>query len=171
MKKIIVCLLILGTSAVYLPKAQAQMFFMENDLVGKTAPEFTLEKVAGGNQSLTDFRQGKNMIIFFWATWCPHCREELTVMNKRIEELTKKGIKIAAVDLGEKLEIVKSFVQKNAVKMEVFIDEESSLEEPYGIIGVPTLFFINQEGVVKAVKHSLPADVEKLFMTNSVPTQ
>lgn len=170
MKRMMVILFILG-AAFNVPKAQAQMLFLENTLAGKPAPEFILEKISGEKQSLADFRQGKKTIIFFWATWCPHCREELTVMNNRIEELAQKGIKIAAVDLGEKPEIVKRYVQKNNVKLEMFIDEKSSLEEPYGLIGVPTLFFLDQDGIVKAVKHSLPADVEKLFKTNSVPTK
>ena len=170
MKRMMVILFMLA-AAFCLPKAQAQMLFLENTLMGKPAPEFVLDKTSGEKQSLTDFRQGKNTIVFFWATWCPHCREELIVMNKRMEELTQKGIKIAAVDLGEKPQIVKSFVQKNNVKLEVFVDEKSSLEEPYGLIGVPTLFFLDQDGIVKAVKHSLPADVEKFFKTNSVPTQ
>ncbi len=169
MKKILMVLIALPM--IFAANARAEMMFMENALLGNSAPEFTLPKTSGESQSLKDFREGKNTIVFFWATWCPHCREELKSMNKRFDELTQKGIKIAAVDLGENAEIVKSFTKNSEVKPTIFIDEQSSLEEKYQLIGLPTLFFLDKEGVIKAVKHSLPADIEKMFATNSVPTK
>src|SRR5690242_7794090 len=87
-------------------QAQAQFFFMDDPLQGKAAPEFKLSKLSGGEQTLTEFREGKKVILFFWATWCPHCREQLAKMEERQDELNQKGIKIAAIDLGEKKEIV-----------------------------------------------------------------
>ncbi len=171
MKKMIVIVFIGIASMFFFSKGQAQMLFMENELTGKLAPEFTLEKISGENQSLSDFRDGKNTIVIFWATWCPYCREQLTIMNKRIEELSQQEIKIAAVNLGETSDIINNFIQENNLKLEVFIDEKSSLEELYSVISLPKLVFINKEGNVKAVKHSLPSDVEKLFNFNSLPTQ
>jgi peroxiredoxin len=171
MSKFWSALIIAGLFLSVMPQAQAQFFFMENQLLGKPAPEFKLPNLKGGEQTLTQFRQGTKVVIFFWATWCPHCREQLGVINKKIDELNQKGIKVAAVDSGEKEALVKSFVKKNNIKLDVFVDEKSSMEEPYNVIGLPTLVFVDQDGVVLTVKHSFPENVDQVFKSKSVKTK
>ena len=145
-------------------KAQAQpQFFAENPLIGEKAPDFTLKNLEGQNVSLSSFREGKSTIVFFWATWCPHCREQLKKLSAMESELTQKNIKVALVDIGEEKRQVGAFVEKNKIAFNVFLDQDSAVSETYNIIGVPTFFFINQEGVVQAVEHFLPENfVEKL---------
>ena len=74
--------LVLGLFVAYPPQAKAQFFMMENKLVGKAVPDFTLKTTNGSEQNLAKFREGKKTIVFFWATWCPHCRESLAEMVK-----------------------------------------------------------------------------------------
>ena len=42
---------------------------------GTVAPDFTLKDIDGRSVSLSDFR-GKQVVLHFWASWCPDCREE-----------------------------------------------------------------------------------------------
>ena len=81
--------------------AAGQFFFMENEAIGKPAPDFTLPTVGGTATSFAQFRGNDKAIIFFWATWCPHCRRELGNLSQKKEELAGKGIKVALVDIGE----------------------------------------------------------------------
>ena len=67
------------------------------------------------------------------------------------------------VDLGETEREVKAYMERNKVGATVFLDEDTSLAENYGIIGVPTLVFVDAKGMVKAVEHSLPDDYEKIL--------
>lgn len=143
--------------------ARAQFFFMENPLIGQTAPDFTLKTVNGGKVNMTKFRDNKSAIIFFWATWCPHCREALKELNKDLAEIEGKGIQVILMDVGEPEKQVQRYLEKNKIGATVFLDEESSLADPYGIIGVPTFVFVDSQGVVRAVEHAIPQNYEEIL--------
>lgn len=143
--------------------ASAQFFFMENEDVGKKVKDFTLKIVNGEEMNLEKYRAGKKAIVFFWATWCPHCRAALEELSENKNAIKKKGIKIIPVDVGEKEGIVIKYMEKNNIQFSVFLDEDSEVAETYGLIGVPTFYFINKKGIVTDVQHSLPEDLEKAF--------
>ena len=145
------------------PAVWSQFFFVENEKIGKNAPDFTLNTLSGDNINLKKFRDGKKTIVFFWATWCPHCRESLSEMGKEKDQFEQKGIKLALVDIGEKAAIVKKYADEHKINWMIFLDEETKIAEDYGVVGVPTFFFINEDGLVKDVQHSLPYNFEKLF--------
>ena len=144
----------------FIQSSSAQFLAFENPLIGKPAPDFTL-KVAGGKKTnFTKYRDGDTAIVFFWATWCPHCRVQLLEMDAEFEMFEKKNIKLAYVDLGEKEMIVARYMKKKGVQAPIFLDTKSTLEDTYQIMGVPTFFFVNTDGIVTAVKHSLPENFE-----------
>ncbi len=155
--------LVLGDSRV-----MGQLFFLENPNVGSPAPDFTLDTLKEKNVNMTKYREGKNAIIFFWATWCPHCREALKNLNNNAAQLQDKGIKVILVDLGETVQEVRQHIEKNKINFDVFLDTKNFLSEPYGIIGVPTFFFLNDQGVVKAVEHAMPENYEEIFFKKAV---
>lgn len=162
-------LIIFFLTSVGISSGHAQFLFMEDQLQGKPAPDFKLPKLSGGSQTLTEFRDGKKVIVFFWATWCPHCREQLSAMNLKVDEMNQKGIKIAAVDLGENEKTARNFLKNKNIKLDIFVDEKSLTEELYNLIGVPTLVFIDEKGIVQGVKHSFPDKFDQMFETKSVP--
>ena len=143
--------------------AGAQFFFMENENVGKKVQDFNLELLSGEKSTLEKFRDGKKAIVFFWATWCPHCRVQLGELSDNKAEIEKKGIKVIPVDVGEASGIVGKYMEKNKIDFDVFMDVESEVSENYGIIGVPTFYFIDENGIVTKVDHSLPKDLEAPF--------
>jgi len=146
-----------------LSSAMGDFFFMDNEIIGKPTPDFTLKTVSGQEINLSQYRDGKKTIIFFWATWCPHCREALRGLAQSQEEFEKKEIKLVLVDVGENLEVVQNYIEKNDITFEIFLDEKNQLAESYGIVGIPTFFFINQEGIVKEMGHSLPENYEEIL--------
>lgn len=151
--------LLTGVLPVRLSFAQ-YLFMMEEDLTGQTAPDFTLNTTKETNVNFTRYRNGQNAVIFFWATWCPHCREQLKDLNVKRELLAKDNLKLVIVNLGESKKQVEKYLKKNNIDLDVFLDEKGDLESKYQIIGVPTFFFINEEGKVTAVSHSFPDDYQ-----------
>ena len=51
--------------------------------------------------------------------------------------------------------------------LDIFLDKDSSLSELYGLIGVPTFYFVDQDGMIRFVDHSMPRNYEDLFLKKS----
>jgi len=108
---------------------------------------------------------GKPAILFFWTTWCPYCRAELKVLNKMYPQMEKEGLAVFAVDVGEAGYKVERFLKDNPLlNIKILLDQEGKAAENYELNGVPTYIFINKEGKVVSVEHSLPADYKSLLL-------
>ncbi|PIW62910.1 MAG: hypothetical protein COW13_02325, partial [Candidatus Omnitrophica bacterium CG12_big_fil_rev_8_21_14_0_65_50_5] len=107
--------------------------------------------------------KGKNSIIFFWATWCPHCREAMKEFNGRKEEFKSRNVEMVLVDVDEDSQKVASHVKRHNIAFDVLFDRDSAVSEEYGVIGFPTFVFVDKKGIVKDVQHELPEDYEELF--------
>jgi len=143
--------------------ARGQFFYMENEDIGKPVKDFTLKIAEGEEISLEKYRDGKKAIVFFWATWCPHCRVQLGELSKDQGAIEKKDIKIVLVDVGESEAIVGKYMKKNNINIDVFLDEKSEVSDLYGLIGVPTFFYVGADGIVIDVQHNLPDDLDEVF--------
>ena len=137
--------------------------FVQDTLIGKPATDFTLDTVKGNKVNLTEYRAGKKAIIFFWATWCPHCREELKRVDDLREKFAAQGIRIILISLGEDKGTVQEYLARHHYDFDVLLDVDQTLEGPYHLIGVPTLFFVNEAGVIKLEDHAFPDNYEELF--------
>ena len=152
----------------FLPlSAESQFDFDQNPLVGKQAPDFTLKTLSGNSLSLNEYRKGQPAVIFFWATWCPHCHEELSTLSTQVEAMQEQGIKIVLVNLEESPGEVQSFMDKYKLPVEVFLDEKSQIADEYSLIGVPTLFFVNRDGVIVSMDHGFPKNFAETLSARS----
>ncbi|MCK5179517.1 MAG: TlpA family protein disulfide reductase [Candidatus Omnitrophica bacterium] len=164
MKSAYMIALIALTVLVFNPlQASGQIFFMGNPNVGKEAEDFTLKNLDGMEVSFSELREGKRAIIFFWATWCPHCREALAALGEKKQEIEDQDIKVVLVDVGETKEVVSKYFEKNGIDMDVFLDEKTAVSSIYGVIGIPTYYFIGEDGVVRKVQNSIPEDLDNVF--------
>ena len=159
--KLILILFFVAASNVAWTMGESRM--VTDGLVGKPAPDFTLDTLQEKKVDMTQYRAGHDAIIFFWATWCPHCREQIKELNAHAADIAQKGIKILLVDIGEEEGLVRAHAERHQIKMDVFLDRDSSVSETYRIIGVPTFYFVDKKGIIKDVDHALPEHYEELF--------
>ncbi|MGP4081848.1 peroxiredoxin family protein [Pseudalkalibacillus sp. R45] len=119
---------------------------------GNIAPDFTLETMDGGSVKLSDFK-GKNIIVNFWATWCPPCRAEMPEMQEYYEANKDNNFVILAVNMTktEKSQMdVKQFVEEDfELTFPVVMDLKHEVTNTYEVTGYPTSYFIDKEGVIQ----------------------
>lgn len=110
------------------------------------APDFTLSDTAGKMVKLKDFK-GEVVLVTFWATWCPPCKEEMPSLDKLQTLFDKKGLIILAINDYEPKKKAMDFVKKNGYRLTVLIDEKGEVSKSYKASFLPTTFIIDRNGM------------------------
>jgi len=124
-------------------QAQRQIFS-----VGDKAPDFTLSDLQGNKVSLNELLKGKEIILNFWASWCPECREEMPQLDK-FAKLYSDRVEIVGINTMESKEQAASFVNAKGISYRILLDSKGEVVKIYGIVGIPTNILINKDGLIK----------------------
>jgi thiol-disulfide isomerase/thioredoxin len=116
-------------------------------VVGKPAPPFQLTSLDGSKQSLSDYR-GRPVVLNFWATWCEPCKQEMPALQAAAAG--RKDLVILGIDNVEAAVRVKPFVQPYGSSFPILLDQVGTGIEQYRIVGMPTSFFVDRSGVLRA---------------------
>jgi peroxiredoxin len=111
------------------------------------APAFVLKDIERGQKSLTDFK-GKVILLNFWATWCPNCREEMPSLEKLWEKYKSKGVVIIAVAVGNRSKDVESFARKLGLTFPILLDTGGAVRKDYEVTALPMTYIIGKDGKI-----------------------
>ena len=113
------------------------------------APEIIVNGMNGSPLKLSDLK-GKVVLLNFWATWCPPCREEIPSMIKLNKAMTGKPFQMVAVSIDEGGKpAIESFFQTSGFSgLPVYTDPDNRAAGTYGITGVPETFVISKNGII-----------------------
>ena len=117
--------------------------------VGRTAPDFTLKDLSGNDVRLSDLK-GTVVLLNFWATWCPPCREEAPSLSRLNSRMAGPGFRMlaVAVDAGG-AKAVEAFFGQARVRLPALTDPTGETARRYGTTGVPETFIIDKKGVIR----------------------
>jgi cytochrome c biogenesis protein CcmG/thiol:disulfide interchange protein DsbE len=119
--------------------------------IGKLAPPFELSDMNGKKVAFADHKE-KVILINFWASFCGPCKKEMPSLNTLFLELQKEGFVILAVSIDSKKKPVHKFLKKKKVDFPVLLDPEQEVYfDEYGVLGLPTSFLIDREGIVREI--------------------
>ncbi|MGD0884490.1 MAG: TlpA disulfide reductase family protein [Thermodesulfovibrionales bacterium] len=118
-----------------------------DELVGKKAPPFTLNDIQGRSVSLSSL-QGKVVLITFWATWCPPCREEMPSLNELYKKYRNQGLIVLAVSTDRSVSGIKDFLSKHPVDFEILLGPDTQTSRQFRVFSLPTSFLLDKSGVV-----------------------
>lgn len=115
---------------------------------GKKAPDFALRDLENNSIRLSDYK-GKVVLLDFWATWCPPCREEIPHLVE-IYKKYKDNIIIIGLSLDKKdIPALKGFVKQYNINYPIVFADNDTVSAYGGIKYIPTLFVIDKEGMIR----------------------
>ena len=116
--------------------------------VGKPAPEFTLPLLDGGELALSQY-VGQPVVINFWASWCPPCRQESLILERAWRSNGSRDVMFVGVDIQDTEEDSRAYVREFGLTYPNGLDADGKITVNYGVIGLPVTFFVNRNGIVE----------------------
>jgi cytochrome c biogenesis protein CcmG, thiol:disulfide interchange protein DsbE len=114
----------------------------------RIAPDFTLQTFEGEEVSLSDF-EGKSVVINFWSSWCPPCRDEAPMLNAfHTETETDDDVVLLGIAIWDRREDAMNFMRQYNLSFTNLNDQRGSVLIDYGVYGVPETYFIGPDGTL-----------------------
>lgn len=118
--------------------------------IGKTAPEFSQPNPDGNMVALSDFR-GKYVLVSFWASWCPFCRQENPHLVNLYNQYKGQNFEILGVSLDRSREPWLKAIADDGLlwphisDLKGWQNEASTL---YGVSSIPSNILLDPNGVI-----------------------
>ena len=118
--------------------------------IGDPAPKFTTITVNGVNLPFSEAYAGKPVVIRFWADWCKYCAGEMRGIEGVYQQQRGKGLVVLAINTGQDKASVEAFIKKVGFTYPALLDETSAIARSYGVVALPTTYFIDAAGIIRA---------------------
>jgi peroxiredoxin len=121
--------------------------------VGMEAPNFSLPDVNGKTVALSSFR-GKFVLVDFWASWCPPCRQENPNVVRAYNTYKDKNFTVVGVSLDKKKDAWQEAIKADGLNWTQVSDLqfwESAVVPLYGINSIPTNMLLDPQGKILAI--------------------
>jgi peroxiredoxin len=135
----------------------------------RTAAEFSLKDIDGNDTTLSQL-EGKVVLIDFWATWCPPCRDSIPHLSDAYERYKDRGFEVVGVSLDTNMKDLADFIKKKKLKYKVVVGNQST-KVAYGVSSIPRMFIVDRKGIIqgdflgfsKSIGDEMDAKIEKLL--------
>lgn len=116
---------------------------------GQPAPKFETIDVEGNSQTIEKHtKEGKVVMLYFWADWCPTCKQEFPETETYYKKLKNEGLEILAINVKQPKEASEKFKEKYNATFPMLIDADGKISDLYQVTELPTNFFIDEEGKI-----------------------
>jgi len=131
---------------------------------GQTVPAFELPRLNDSPLAFPADVKGQVVAIRFWADWCPFCESEMRDIEPLYLAYRDRGLAVVAVNVRQEAETAERFIQRLGISYEVLLDEEGTLARRFGVIGLPTTFFVDRHGrlATRVLGESTPEVFEQI---------
>ena len=131
---------------------------------GQSAPLFQLPVLGQQHDELTlHAYQGKVVYVDFWASWCGPCRKSFPALDALRKEFNAQGFEVVAISVDEYKDDALGFMAELPVSYPLVWDPTGTTMSTFGVLGMPTGFLLDKDGVVQAVHPGFrKGDAEKL---------
>jgi len=158
----------LGSTTPGLPNPAASAYLLGSPIpglrVGDLAPElagtagdgsaFVLTDLEGAPIRLADLR-GRAV----WVSWCPPCQSETPILREMDERYRDRGLTLVAVQVQQTVEDGLAYADRYGLRYAIGADVSAAVFRTYRVYALPTQFFIDADGVIRAVING-PLDLD-----------
>jgi peroxiredoxin len=132
---------------------------------GQPAPAFVLEKLETGTVDFPVDLRGEVVALRFWADWCPFCESEMRDIQPVYRAYHDQGMRVLAINVRQDRATAVRFVEPLGISYEVLLDKDGAVARDYGVIGLPTTFFVDREGRIatRILGESTPELFERIL--------
>ena len=142
-------------------------------LVGQPAPDFSADLVAGegaGDRVSISSLRGEVVMLDFWASWCPPCRESIPILGRVAAAHPALRAYAVNVEADQSPERVVAASRALHVMIPTLHDRSYQAQSAFGVEALPTLVLIDRDGVVRHVETGVPDEAElERWITELLP--
>lgn len=119
---------------------------------------FNAKDLDGNDVDLGEIVGRQPVMLVFWASWCPTCKQEMPRVNRFAKALGPKGMRFIAVNVGYNDSPVRAqaFKDKYEMNYPVVFDKSGEISRSFGVQGVPTIIIARQDGSVVYRGYEVP---------------
>jgi thiol-disulfide isomerase/thioredoxin len=115
---------------------------------GGATPPLVLKDPAGKAHDLAAYH-GKVVLVNFWATWCPPCREEMPSMQALRTRFADKGFEVLAVNVLESEDKIVAFRESELIDLPFLMDQDGEAAKRWKVRMLPRSFVIDRQGAIR----------------------
>jgi peroxiredoxin len=122
--------------------------------------DFTLRSLDGNEVKLSDTK-GQVVLVDFWATWCPPCRNSIPTFIRLYNKYRDRGFTILGVGLDDEKALID---YRNEMKIPYpILVGNNDIAKAYGVTGIPKTIFIDRQGKVRKTQVGFAPELESQF--------
>jgi thiol-disulfide isomerase/thioredoxin len=136
-------------------------------------PDFTLPSVVDGKDISSDDFKGKVLLVTFFATWCPPCRQEIPSLIQLQNDLSAKGFSVLGLSLDEgDGGVVNDLVEHDKINYPVLMADSEVVSGFGGVTGIPTSFLVSHDGkMIRSYAGYVSHDLLKQDIEEIIPSE
>jgi thiol-disulfide isomerase/thioredoxin len=131
---------------------------------GNKTPNFITKDIKN-NIVVLDKLRGKYVLLVFWATWCVPCVAEIPTIKEIRKKYPNTKLEILGIGNSSDRKKYEDFIKKNKMNWTHLINND--IANKYGDVTLPSLFLINDKGIIiyNSMENNLDISKLKLLLT------
>jgi cytochrome c biogenesis protein CcmG, thiol:disulfide interchange protein DsbE len=129
------------------------------------APSVSLPRLGGSTPVSLSAWRGKVVVLNYWASWCPPCRDESPLLERWQKRIAPQGGTVLGVDSLDVASDARGFMRHFGLDYPMLHDGDGHSQQRFGISGYPETFVIDRRGRIAAVRRGT---VDDSFMARQV---